>query len=82
MASAIASGFGELFMSLETSGDALKRPHVGRAKIGSILTGNVATTEQSIQLALKAQIVSRARLGDILSARGLAERADIAEAAA
>lgn len=69
-------------MSLETSGDALKLPRSGRPKIGSILTRNGATTEQSIQLALKAQNVSRARLGDILSARGLAERTDIAEAVA
>lgn len=69
-------------MSLETSGDALQLPRARRGKIGSILTRSGATTEQSIQLALKAQMASRARLGDILSARGLAERADIAEAVA
>lgn len=69
-------------MSLETSGDALKLPRASLGKIGAILTRSGAATEHSIQLALEAQTVSRARLGDILSARGLAERADIAEAAA
>lgn len=69
-------------MSLETSGDALKLSHAGHGKIGSILTRSGAATEHSIQLALKAQRVSKARLGDILSAHGLADRADIAEAAA
>ena len=69
-------------MSLETSGDALILPHASQGKIGSILKRSGAASEHSIQLALRAQKDSRARLGDILSARGLAERADIAEAAA
>ena len=69
-------------MSLDISGGPSAPLRASRRKIGSILTQNGAASERAVRQALKAQHVSRARLGDILSARGLADRCDIAEAAA
>lgn len=69
-------------MSLDISGDILQRPRANGRRIGWILTQSGAATEHSVRLALKAQRASRARLGDILCARGLVDRSDIAEAAA
>ena len=69
-------------MSSRTSGERMSGPRADWATIGSILTRRGATTEDAIQRALKAQEVSRARLGDILGSFGLASRDDIAAAAA
>ncbi len=69
-------------MSLRSLGRELNRPRRNVAMIGSILTRSGAVTEASVQWALKAQHVSRARLGDILGSHGLAQRSDITAAAA
>ncbi len=69
-------------MSFTASGESRGPPQADRAMIGTILTREGATTPEAVERALKAQRFSRARLGDILSSIGLAQRGDVTAAAA